>query len=119
MSYIEIDSYDTYLVKNLEPVVTENYLLALCECEQKNEILLMLEIIDITKLSSTVLAVNIFKCLARLSLHSFAEKLLVAFKTSGMLMITINFYCPRNFMQSYLCKERIWMKSDILKLATE
>ncbi|XP_023524929.1 pentatricopeptide repeat-containing protein At4g04790, mitochondrial-like isoform X2 [Cucurbita pepo subsp. pepo] len=61
----------------------ENYLLALCECEQKEELLQMLEIVDITKLSSTVLAANIFKCLGRLLLHSIAEKLLVALKTSG------------------------------------
>ncbi|XP_038897829.1 pentatricopeptide repeat-containing protein At4g04790, mitochondrial-like isoform X2 [Benincasa hispida] len=61
----------------------ENYLSALCECEQTEELFQMLEVIDITKLSSIVVAANIFKCLGRLSLHSFAEKLLLAFKTSG------------------------------------
>lgn len=61
----------------------ENYLLALCKCGQTEELLQMLEVIDITKFSSTVVAANIFKCLGRVSLHSFAEKLLLAFKTSG------------------------------------
>lgn len=90
------------MIKNLEPVFVENYLLALCECEQKEELLQMLKIIDITKLSSTVLAANIFKCLGRLLLHSFAEKLLVALKTSGMLTITIKKICPKNMKQSHL-----------------
>lgn len=80
------------MVKNLEPLVTENYLLALCESEQTKQLLQMLEVIDITKLSTTVVAPIIFKCLGRLSLHTFAEKLLLAFKTSGMLMIALNFY---------------------------
>ncbi|KAE8650683.1 pentatricopeptide repeat-containing protein At4g04790, mitochondrial-like [Cucumis sativus] len=61
----------------------ENYLLALCGSEQKKELLQMLEVIDITKLSTTVVAPNIFKSLGRLSLHTFAEKSLLAFKTSG------------------------------------
>ncbi|XP_021636732.2 pentatricopeptide repeat-containing protein At4g04790, mitochondrial [Hevea brasiliensis] len=58
----------------------ENYLLALCETEQKNELLQLLEIIDITKVSSLDHAVSIFKSLGRLMLEPLAEKFLLEFK---------------------------------------
>ncbi|KAJ7948482.1 Pentatricopeptide repeat-containing protein [Quillaja saponaria] len=59
----------------------ESYLLALCESNRKKELIQLLEIIDITKLSSTEYVTNIFKSLGRLLLESYAEKLLFAFKT--------------------------------------
>ncbi|XP_028807755.1 pentatricopeptide repeat-containing protein At4g04790, mitochondrial isoform X2 [Neltuma alba] len=59
----------------------ENYLLAFCESDWKEGLLQLLEIVDITKLSSTESATSIFKSLGRLSLESYAEKFLSAFKT--------------------------------------
>lgn len=64
--------------------VAENYLLALCESDRKTELLQLLEIVDITKLSSPDYIANIFKSFGRLLLESFAEKFLVTFKTCGM-----------------------------------
>ncbi|KAI4333811.1 hypothetical protein L6164_018572 [Bauhinia variegata] len=61
----------------------ENYLLALCESDRKKELLELLEIINITKLSSAKYVENIFRSLGRLLLESVTEKLLLAFKTCG------------------------------------
>ncbi|KAL9345903.1 hypothetical protein Peur_060756 [Populus x canadensis] len=58
----------------------ENYLLALCESDQKNYLLQLLETVDITKLSSLGNAVSIFKSLGRLSLESYVEKFLLVLK---------------------------------------
>ncbi|XP_050218346.1 pentatricopeptide repeat-containing protein At4g04790, mitochondrial-like isoform X2 [Mercurialis annua] len=58
----------------------ENYLLALCERDRKNELLQLLEVIDITQVSSLDHMVNIFNSLGRLSLESLAKKFLLAFK---------------------------------------
>jgi hypothetical protein len=66
--------------------VAENYLLALCESDRKKELLQVLEIVDITKLSPPNLVANIFKSLGRLLLESFAEQFLFAFKTCGMFV---------------------------------
>ncbi|KAJ6887042.1 hypothetical protein NC651_027408 [Populus alba x Populus x berolinensis] len=59
------------------PPVAENYLLALCESDQKNYLLQLLETVDVTKLSSLGNAVSIFKSLGRLSLESYVEKFLL------------------------------------------
>lgn len=59
----------------------ENYLLALCESNRTKELLQMLEIIDITKISSVDYVTSIFKFLGKLSLESFAKKFLLACKT--------------------------------------
>ncbi|XP_018810795.2 pentatricopeptide repeat-containing protein At4g04790, mitochondrial [Juglans regia] len=59
----------------------DNCLLALCESDRKTELLQLLEIVDITKLSPPDYVANIFKSFGRLLLESFAEKFLVAFKT--------------------------------------
>ncbi|XP_011030873.1 PREDICTED: pentatricopeptide repeat-containing protein At4g04790, mitochondrial-like isoform X4 [Populus euphratica] len=58
----------------------ENYLLALCESDQKNYLLQLLETVDITKLSSLDNAVSVFKSLGRLSLESYVEKFLLVLK---------------------------------------
>lgn len=58
----------------------ENYLLALCESDRKEEILQLFEIVDITKLSPPDSVANIFRSLGRLLLESSAEKYLMAFK---------------------------------------
>lgn len=66
--------------------VAENYLLALCESDQKKELLQLLEIVDIMKLSSTNSVANIFRSLGRLSLESSAENFLMAFKNCSMFI---------------------------------
>jgi hypothetical protein len=63
--------------------------LALCESERKENILAVLEIIDIKKLSSVDSVAKIFQALGRLLLEPVAEKLLLDFRTNGMIMIFI------------------------------
>ncbi|KAF2285830.1 hypothetical protein GH714_008293 [Hevea brasiliensis] len=87
---LENETYGPFLMYIIDMGVTatnkyhtpfaENYLLALCETEQKNELLQLLEIIDITKVSSLDHAVSIFKSLGRLMLEPLAEKFLLEFK---------------------------------------
>ncbi|KAJ8754661.1 hypothetical protein K2173_010752 [Erythroxylum novogranatense] len=60
-----------------------NYLLALCEREQKDKFLQLLEAIEITKVSTFDSVCSIFKFLGRLSLDPFAEKFLLALKNSA------------------------------------
>lgn len=67
----------------------ENYLLALCESAREKELMLLLETIDITKVSSADLVVNIFKALGKLSLESFAKKFIMELKTQGNFMIIL------------------------------
>ncbi|KAM7261664.1 hypothetical protein ACFE04_020741 [Oxalis oulophora] len=57
-----------------------NYLLAFCDSDQKAELLQLLNVVDITRISSSCSA-SIFKALGRLSLDSFAEKFIFALKT--------------------------------------
>jgi hypothetical protein len=63
--------------------------LALCESERKENILEVLEIIDIKKLSSVDSVAKIFQTLGKLLLEPVAEKLLLDFRTSGMIVIFI------------------------------
>lgn len=65
----------------------EHYLLALFESDRKKELLLLLEIVDITKFSSLDNLTNIFRSLGRLSLESFAEKFIRELKGCGTSMI--------------------------------
>ncbi|KAL2476241.1 Pentatricopeptide repeat-containing protein [Abeliophyllum distichum] len=60
----------------------ENLLLALCESDRKEDILLLLETFDITKVTSVEGRVSIFKLLAKLSLESFAVDFILALKRS-------------------------------------
>ncbi|GAB2284649.1 hypothetical protein Dimus_019101 [Dionaea muscipula] len=62
--------------------LAENYLLALGERGRKKEFLELLEVVDITKLPLHNIG-SILKSLGRLSLQSFAEKLILAFKADG------------------------------------
>ncbi|KAE9599793.1 hypothetical protein Lal_00045672 [Lupinus albus] len=74
----------------------ESYLLALCESEQKKQILDLLEIVDIKKLSSTESVSKIFQALGRLLLEHVAEKFLLDFKTCDHEADNIT-----NFIASY------------------
>ncbi|KAB2095946.1 hypothetical protein ES319_A01G075700v1 [Gossypium barbadense] len=67
----------------------ENYLLALCESGRK-DIMQLLEVIDITKISSVNVAANIFESLGRLSFDSFAEKFLWTLKNNDYKMADIS-----------------------------
>ncbi|XP_021287856.1 pentatricopeptide repeat-containing protein At4g21880, mitochondrial-like isoform X3 [Herrania umbratica] len=68
----------------------ENYLLALCQSGRKEDLTQLLEIIDIKRISSVDKVVHIFKSLGRLSLESFAEKFLLAFKSCDYGMENIS-----------------------------
>lgn len=68
-----------YSTSSASTHVAENYLLALCESDRKKELLQLLEIVDMMKLSPPNSA-NIFRSLGRLSLESSAENFLMAFK---------------------------------------
>ncbi|KAK4576310.1 hypothetical protein RGQ29_027035 [Quercus rubra] len=75
----------------------ENYLLALCESDRKKELLQLLEIVDIMKLSPPNSVANIFRSLGRLSLESSAENFLMAFKNYNYEAENIS-----NFISSYV-----------------
>ncbi|XP_010240953.1 PREDICTED: pentatricopeptide repeat-containing protein At4g04790, mitochondrial-like [Nelumbo nucifera] len=60
----------------------ESYLLALGENDRKKELLQLLEVVDITKISSLNCVASVFKSLGRLLLHNHMEKLILAFKNS-------------------------------------
>ncbi|KAK9269514.1 hypothetical protein L1049_001289 [Liquidambar formosana] len=59
----------------------ESYLLALCDGGRTKELSQLLEIIDITKVSSVDYVASIFKSLGKQLLESFAEKFISACKT--------------------------------------
>ncbi|CAN0899912.1 Pentatricopeptide repeat-containing protein At4g04790, mitochondrial [Linum grandiflorum] len=61
--------------------IHENYLLALCESNRKNDILPLLDVIDIAKIQSMEHMASIFGAFGRLSLESLAMKFLLALKT--------------------------------------
>ncbi|CAN1761434.1 Pentatricopeptide repeat-containing protein At4g04790, mitochondrial [Linum perenne] len=65
--------------------IHENYLLALCESNRKNDLLPLLDVIDVTKVQSMEHLASIFNAFGRLSLESFATKFLLAFKSCGRL----------------------------------
>ncbi|KAG8502692.1 hypothetical protein CXB51_000511 [Gossypium anomalum] len=67
----------------------ENYLLALCESGRK-DIMQLLEVIDITRISSVNVVANIFESLGRLSFDSFAEKFLWTLKNNDYKMADIS-----------------------------
>ncbi|CAN1168064.1 Pentatricopeptide repeat-containing protein At4g04790, mitochondrial [Linum perenne] len=64
--------------------IHENYLLALCESNRKNDLLPLLDVIDVTKVQSMEHLASIFNAFGRLSLESFATKFLLAFKSCEM-----------------------------------
>ncbi|KAF5942718.1 hypothetical protein HYC85_020360 [Camellia sinensis] len=65
-----------------KPNFKESYLLALCESDRKKELLLLLQIIDITEISLGHLP-NIFRSLGRLLLESFVKKFILELKSCG------------------------------------
>ncbi|KAK4286053.1 hypothetical protein QN277_002664 [Acacia crassicarpa] len=75
----------------------ENYLLALCESDRKKDILQVLEIVDMKKISSAESKAKIFQSLGRLLLEPIAEKFLWDFKISDHEPDNIT-----NFIASYV-----------------
>ncbi|XP_017242687.1 pentatricopeptide repeat-containing protein At4g04790, mitochondrial [Daucus carota subsp. sativus] len=70
----------------------ENYLLALSESDRKDEVLLLLNSIDITNVSSMNHITNIFRTLGRHSLDSIAKSFLQALKVHGVEAENISNY---------------------------
>ncbi|KAK7856947.1 pentatricopeptide repeat-containing protein [Quercus suber] len=87
--YIAVDNGGDNSTLRASIHVAENYLLALCESDRKKELLQLLEIVDIMKLSSPNSVANIFRSLGRLSLESSAENFLMAFKNCRFGNISI------------------------------
>ncbi|KZV27248.1 pentatricopeptide repeat-containing protein mitochondrial-like [Dorcoceras hygrometricum] len=71
------DSEDKYSFR-------ENLLLALCESNRKEELLRLLNTFDITKATSDVLLVNIFRSLGKFLLEPLADKFLLALKSTDI-----------------------------------
>ncbi|CAI9756968.1 unnamed protein product [Fraxinus pennsylvanica] len=62
----------------------ENLLLALCESDRKEDILMLLEAFDITKLTSVECKVSIFKSLGKISLESIVVDFMRTLKSSDI-----------------------------------
>ncbi|KAG9454204.1 hypothetical protein H6P81_007108 [Aristolochia fimbriata] len=62
--------------------LAESYLLAFCESEREKDILKMLEIVDVTKMSSKKSMACVFKSMGRLLLEDQAQELIMALKKS-------------------------------------
>lgn len=77
-------------------IFQESYLVALCEGNRQKEVLLLLETIDITKVSSPNRVASIFKSLGKLSLESFAKKFIVQLKTVDIGAVDVS-----NFVYTY------------------
>ncbi|KAL4201457.1 hypothetical protein AMTRI_Chr02g216180 [Amborella trichopoda] len=75
---------DSVGVENTEHNVklAANYFLALCENDKKLELLRLLEVIDIRKVSSSDCLAGLFKALGRLSMEDSAEKYIFALKAT-------------------------------------
>ncbi|XP_026392488.1 pentatricopeptide repeat-containing protein At4g04790, mitochondrial-like isoform X1 [Papaver somniferum] len=69
-------------VDNVGCELTENYLLALCERDRDEELVKLLSVIDVTKVSSQDYLSNIFESLGKRELKNFAEKFILALKAS-------------------------------------
>ncbi|MCL7046671.1 hypothetical protein MKW94_010101 [Papaver nudicaule] len=67
---------------NIGGELTESYLLALCESDRNEQLVKLLSVIDVTKVSSQGYLSNIFKSLGKRKLKIFAEKFILALKAS-------------------------------------
>ncbi|KAL6543198.1 hypothetical protein OROHE_010718 [Orobanche hederae] len=64
--------------------VLECLLMALCESHRRENILMLLESLDITKVSPVASIERVFRSLGKLLLEPFAERFLLALKRSGL-----------------------------------
>lgn len=65
-------------------ILAVSYLLAFCDSDRKEELPQLLEVVDVTKISSDKYLSSIFKSLGRLQLENFTEKFILALKNSGI-----------------------------------
>ena len=77
--------------------LTESYLLAFCESDRKEELLKLLEVLDISKISSFNHVATIFKSLGRTQLQKFAEKFILELKTTG-IQLCVSIYTSTLFL---------------------
>ncbi|KAK1280861.1 Pentatricopeptide repeat-containing protein [Acorus gramineus] len=70
--------------------LAENYLLAFCKADRKEELLQLLEAVDITRISSVENIGYIFMTLGRLLLENFVEKFILALKNSDAMEESIS-----------------------------
>ncbi|KAK1304036.1 Pentatricopeptide repeat-containing protein [Acorus calamus] len=70
--------------------LAENYLLAFCKADRKEELLQLLEAVDITRISSVENIGYIFMTLGRLILENFVEKFILALKNSDAMEESIS-----------------------------
>ncbi|KAE8734917.1 Tetratricopeptide repeat-like superfamily protein, putative isoform 4 [Hibiscus syriacus] len=76
--------------KEVDFRLKENYLLALCECGRKKDLMQLLEVVDITRISSMNQTAYVFESLGRLSLDSFVEKFLLTLKINDYDVVDIS-----------------------------
>ncbi|URD71932.1 Pentatricopeptide repeat-containing protein [Musa troglodytarum] len=70
----------------------EGYLLAFCESDRKEELLRLLEVMDIWKVSSPKYIKSVFQSLGRLQLEALTEKIILQLKTAGFGEEDLSFY---------------------------
>ncbi|XP_021758797.1 pentatricopeptide repeat-containing protein At4g21880, mitochondrial-like [Chenopodium quinoa] len=92
----------------------ENYLLALCERDKKEELLHLLDVIDITRVSSLDNVACIFRSLGRLSLEAFAELFVLVLKDCGHKAQSIS-----NLIFSYASSLKNTAVEDIIQIFKE
>ncbi|KAK6132956.1 hypothetical protein DH2020_033247 [Rehmannia glutinosa] len=67
----------------------ECLLMALCESDRREEFLMLLKTLDITKVSPVTSIERVFRSLGKLLLESYAERFLLALKRSGTTLSTV------------------------------
>ncbi|CAL9083008.1 unnamed protein product [Musa acuminata var. zebrina] len=70
----------------------ESYLLAFCKSDRKEELLRLLEVVNIWKVSSPKYINSVFQTLGRLQLEALTEKIILQLKTAGFGEEDISFY---------------------------
>lgn len=61
----------------------ESYMLAFAESSRKEDLIALLDLLDLAKVSGSKYISNIFKSLGRLELENYAEKLLQGMRSKG------------------------------------
>jgi len=63
--------------------IAESYMLAFAESGRKEDLIALLDLLDLTKVSGSKYISNIFKSLGRLELENYADKLLQGMRSKG------------------------------------
>ncbi|GJM90129.1 hypothetical protein PR202_ga06379 [Eleusine coracana subsp. coracana] len=95
-SHTDISFSPQHLIESECLCFAESYMLAFAESGRKKDLIALLELLDLTKVSGSKYISNIFKSLGRLELESYAEKLLQGMKskesTDGDISSLIFYY---------------------------